>query len=584
MCAINGSTGNVPKIVEKMNTVTGHRGPDGTGVWSGAVTLGHNRLAIIDLSENAAQPMASADERYVLSFNGEIYNYRELRKELEGRYAFRTDSDTEVVLAGYAVWGRNVFTRLNGMYALALFDTKTEELLLLRDPVGIKPLYLGKHAGEYVFSSELKALLAAGIAPKLNRKAFDWYMRTLYVPGPQTMIEGVEKLIPGMLYRIKNGSYATEKIEYKPQSKKVSVSGVHDAVVAAVERQLLSDRPLGIYLSGGVDSSAVLASAVALGKKMDTFSVGFGGVAEGEKFNADAVLAGRIAKHFGATHHPHTILPFEVPDLLQEAAYHLDEPVANATIVAQLALARAARKDVVVALTGDGGDEVFGGYERYRISRIMDLYQMVVPGYIRDQFSSGFLGKLNTESIEDRYALFHFQKDHQLRDVLRTAAQVPDIEEGGSVMDLDRRLWLVDEALARSDRLAMAAGLETRPPLLDLELMHQVSDIPLTKHVSPFGTKQVLKYAFRKELPGWVLNQPKRGWFSPGAKWLRDEKVEAFAREVLTAGYAPGTDALFDWQGIGHVFEEHQQGGYHAQVLIALVVFQLWSRRFGVSV
>lgn len=581
MCSINGITWEDETLVGRMNEVTKHRGPDGTAIFtSKGVTLGHNRLAIIDPDPRSNQPMTDVSGRYTIVFNGEIYNFKDVRKELA--YPWKTESDTEVILAGYAQWGKEVFNRLNGPYALAIHDRDTGEVVLARDPVGINPLYVAQTPKGWVFSSEIKGLLETGIPRMVDQDAFGLYMRTLYVPGPRTMFAGIEKFPASTVGVIRSSVLQKTSIRYRTATAPLDWrdrAGLKTAVTEAVTRQLLSDRPLGIYLSGGIDSTTVLASAMTVRKQMNTFSVSFalGEGEEAEKFNADADIARRTAKHFGATHHNFVVHPEEAFGLLEEAAYYLDEPVGNATSAAQFALSKFAREKVVVALTGDGGDEVFGGYKRYRLSRLMDLYQRFVPFSL-----PGRLAKLNTKTLFDRFALFHFQKDEEIQDLLVTPPVPPYmVVSGKNVMETDRATWLVDEALLRTNKLSMAHALEPRPPLLNLELVAATSAFPFDKQVSYVDTKILLKNAFRDVLPEWVINQPKRGWFSPGAKWLRHPVFAKQVDQVLVPGYAPGTDSLFDWGGVGRALTEHREKrAYRAPALIAILMFQLWSKHY----
>ena len=591
MCAINGICWEDISLVQKMNQVTLHRGPDGTAVQTvNGATFGHNRLSIIDPEPRSNQPMQTPDGRFTITYNGEIYNFKELRDTLRDSYEFKTESDTEVILAGFQKWGKEFFNTLNGMYALAIHDHKTGRITLACDPMGIKPLYVAKTNKGFAFSSEIKGLLEVGISRVLNRQAFDAYMRTLYVPAPLTLFEEVEKFPQGMVGEILDEAIHYSTIEYKPVNKPLSSTDTHGLRIAvgdAVGRQLISDRPLGVYLSGGIDSTSVLAAATEAGGNMDTYSIGFelSEEEESEKFNADSILAKRIAAHFGARHHEFYIAPNDVLGLFEQAVYHLDEPVANATIAAQVALSQKAHESVVVALTGDGGDEVFGGYPRYLLSKRMDVYQTFVPNFVSAMLPSPFK-KLGTQSLQARLELFHFQKDHELRSLLH---KLPEFsfevsDEIKNIMEADRNTWLVDEALLRSDKLGMAHGLETRPPLLDLELVHQVKHIPFEQHVSLFDTKLLLKKAFKNDLPEWVLNQPKRGWFSPGAKWLRHPSLLNTLDEVFSPGYAKGTDTLFNWEGIKSTLSEHRERrAYHGPSLISILMFQLWSKRFNVS-
>ncbi len=613
-----------------MNASTEHRGPDGTGLWGGAyVTFGQNRLAIIDLSRAADQPMHSADGQVTITFNGEIYNYRELRAELPD-YPFQTQGDTEVIIALYQKWGRSAFEKLNGMFALALWDHAKEELLLVRDRVGIKPLYYTQHEGQLVFSSEIKGVLECGVSRTLDLDAFNEYLRVLYVPAPRTMFANIAKLLPGTILVWKNGkiieqvSYLAESSpdaaikggktglaalkrtllslhpESDTQQSTQSPNELYNVVKKAVERQLVSDRPVGVYLSGGIDSSAVLHSMAQSHTKIDTFSVGFELTKEEEeaKFNADFLLARRTAQHYGTTHHEVLMSSDEAQALFEKAVWHLDEPISNPTILPMLKLAEETKKHVTVVLGGDGGDEHFGGYERYRWSVRASLYQKL-PTLVRKGLSAihPSFHKLNIPPGVGRFEQFMFQKDKTVSRViapqfLNTAAH-DFFDEAFSVRDertfedsfmkLDQLTWLVDESLMRSDKMSMAAGLETRVPLLDNEVIAFAARTPCEQKVTLRQTKKILKDAFRGHLPEYLFNQPKRGWFSPGAKWLRHEKFSMFAHEVLSPGYYEPTAQLFKWEEVMRMLERHEsREEYNLTMLWALLTFQVWARAYKV--
>ncbi|MBX9765542.1 asparagine synthase (glutamine-hydrolyzing), partial [Patescibacteria group bacterium] len=394
MCAINGIVGGKGKgdeaLIVGMNAATKHRGPDGSRVFfDSGVALGFNRLAIIDLSEGAMQPMSDVSGRYTLVFNGEIYNYRELKRELS-EYPFKTESDTEVVLAAYSRWGETAFSRLNGMFGLAVYDSKEKKLVIARDSAGIKPLYYHFENGRLLFSSEIKAILEAGIPRTLNREAFGHYLRLLYVPAPHTMFTGIKKLLPGHTLTFSEGAIAVAPFRGRfpdaegAHSFQDAKTLVRKTVEDAVSRQLVSDRPVGLYLSGGIDSSVILASAVKTHPAINSYSVGFslGEDEQSEKFNADVALAKRTAQHFGATHHEFMLSSEDVLSLFTDAVRHLDEPIGNATALSQLYLARMVKPTATVVLTGDGGDEMFGGYERYRLAHIAERFGGLVPGFL----------------------------------------------------------------------------------------------------------------------------------------------------------------------------------------------------------
>lgn len=604
MCAINGITNTDEQLVAAMNAATSYRGPEGSSVSVvGTVTLGHNRLAIIDLSPGGAQPMEGAGGRYTVVYNGELYNYKELKAELHD-YPFRSDSDTEVVLAAWSVWGEAALSRMNGIFAFALFDAEDGTLYLARDRSGIKPLYVYQDKKGLRFSSEIAGLLADPSIPRtLSKPAFASYVRFLYTPAPDTLFSGITTFPPGHVGRFTDGTFeshafGTPEKKTLPTSREERMVALRDTLASAVTRQLVSDRPVGILLSGGLDSSILLAEATKTHPAIHTFSASFalGPGEEEAKFNADAVLARESAKYFGATHHELVIEERDLPKLLLDAAAHLGEPIANPTVAAQLALARFAKKDATVVLTGDGGDELFGGYPRYRLSRLMDSYQGALPSLVRRTLSGiGPFGKLNTSPGYERVARFLMLKDEELARVLRETSAPPqsaiqEILKGlvtenptEQLMEFDRHTWLVDEALLRTDRLSMAAAVEARTPFLDDEVVAFARALPMDEKVNEFTTKIVLRDAYRSLLPQSVIAAPKRGWFSPGAKWLRRPDFLSFAREVLSVSYHEPTSRLFDWKKVEDTLERHERGEYHLHPLWMALSFQLWAKAHNVN-
>ncbi len=609
MCSINGFTWQDEDLIKRMNLKTAHRGPDGTGIFvAPGISLGHNRLAILDLSSAGAQPMTSTDGRYTIIFNGEIYNFRQLRNELADRYQFTTATDTEVILAAYSVWGAGAFAKLNGIFAFALWDAKEKRLLLVRDPVGVKPLYYCLRNSQLVFSSEIKAILEDTAVPRrLNPLALDLYLRLNYVPGPLSLFDGIEKLPPGAVLTWENQQVSlsnftkkgTPILSLRPFDE--TAEELYRRVHESVASQLISDRPVGLYLSGGIDSSAILESMTAAQGRVETFSVGFElkESEQREKFNADFLLARKTARHFGTTHHEVLVSPSEILPLFEEALYHLDEPVSNATVIPMLKLARFAKERVAVILGGDGGDELFGGYERYRLS-LLSSYFRRVPSVLRSGAEAFLpaLRKLDTAPGIERFSRFHFLKEPIIQQVMTPEAYhvsvareffaerfFTEVREPFEThfMETDRRSWLVDESLLRSDKLSMASGLEARVPLLDLPLISYAESIPQSFKLSLWQTKRVLKRAFQDVLPTELFQQEKRGWFSPGAKWLRYPSIAAFAREAFTPSYAPATAELFNWKQVNALLDAHIAGKYHLTILWSLLSLQIWARRFKVT-
>ena len=616
MCAINGildyrgrsheQLAEAKLLVRAMNAATAHRGPDGTGVWQDPlITLGHNRLAIIDLSEAAAQPMQSASGRFVIVYNGEVYNFKELRGQLAPQ-TFKTNSDTEVILAAFEKWGYAAFEKLRGMFALAIWDTQEKELVLARDQSGIKPLYWREAQGVFYFSSELKGLLSDSSLPRrIDKDALRSYLRLRYVPEPLTMIEGVHKLPSSSFVSIKNG--VANVMEYAPVPLLPLASGrredtllhIESLINSSVKQELVSDRPLGVFLSGGLDSTILLDAALRQTGSMSTFSLRFE-VSAGEqpdKFNADADLAARTAAHYRTLHTEVLFSETDFVRLLPEAVRGLDQPVGNATALSQMYLSREARRQVVVALVGEGGDELFGGYPRYRLSQLTDLYQKM-PAALRSVLSViPQARKLNTPKGILRIAQFMFEKDAMLARAVREefVSREPEERFAGALldreasdftqlfMDADRRSWLPDEALARTDLMTMASALEARVPLLNYDLVAFASRLPSTLRVGGrHKSKQLLREAFAARLPAHILHAPKRGFFSPIAKWLRRPALKDISRQALSAGFHPNTDALLNFPELEKLFERHITGEQYAAPLIwTLVSLRLWAREFG---
>lgn len=605
MCAINGFSFKNSELIQKMNSVTQHRGPDDTGVFlSEHISFGHNRLSIIDLSQKAHQPMVK--DGLTIIFNGEIYNFKEIRRELN--INFTSNSDTEVILESFRKWGKDCVKKFNGIFAFAIWNEDTQELFLARDHVGVKPLYYFHDNQQFIFSSEIKAILEHDIPRKLDIEAFNHYLRIQYVPEPRTMFEGIYKLPPASIAVFKNGALEIEKywdvdIEKQKYAKEELDRLVQEQIDNAVKRQLISDRPVGIYLSGGFDSTSVLDAVSRTGaKEINTFSIGFDIKAdeEREKFNADFNLAARTAKEYGTKHNEVLISQNDVIDLFEKTVVQSDEPISNATAIAMMRLAQFAKEKVAVVLGGDGGDENFGGYDRYQLSYYASLYEKV-PRFIRNQLDfHPKLHKLNTRPGVDRFAQFMFQKDPIIERTIHGKYFEPNtsfnyfeekyFDDFGKrdfedlFMEVDRKNWLVDQSLTLSDKMSMGAGLEQRVPLLDRELIEFATNIPVREKVTLTQMKKVLKDSMRDRLPEYLYTEPKRGWFSPGAKWLRVDPFLSYAKEVLSPSYYPQTNELFDWDEIALVLENHvERKEYNLIILWSILTFQIWAKTYKVT-
>ncbi|MFA5133284.1 MAG: asparagine synthase (glutamine-hydrolyzing) [Patescibacteria group bacterium] len=613
MCGINGFNWQDENLVKKMNTKIAHRGPDDEGSFVAPnISLGQRRLSIIDLSLRGHQPMHTADKRYSIVFNGEIYNFFEIKERLKGKYNFSSDSDTEVVLYSFAEWGALCLEKFNGIFAFAIWDNLEQKLFLARDRAGVKPLYYYYDGKRFIFSSEVKAILEHDVPREINRQAQELFFRVLYVPGPLTMFKDIMKIPPAHYLVFKDGRIETKKywqvqdfINFKSYGEaKESVRNIFDD---SVRGQLISDRPVGVFLSGGIDSTAVLGAAKKYMRgAINTYSVGFTVAAEGEKFNADFNLAKKTAEFYGTSHHEVVVSGKDVLDNLEKVIYYMDEPVANSIQIATMLLAKRAKQDVAVVLGGDGGDEIFGGYPRYYFSYLISLYQKIFKGKIRD-FTSGVLEKiikandlgekLNAPAGINRWSAFMLQKENQVGRILRNGGGeregakkyfdenffLPYKNKFGDFekifMLVDTANWLVDESLIRSDKMAMAYGLEERVPILDHRLIEIAAKIPTKWKVGDSKQgKRIWKDAVLDYLPEFVRNHPKHGFFSPGAKWLRAE-LKDFAQNVFS-----GLDnSMYNKEEALKMLKDHlEMKRYNLNLIWAILTFEVWKKTYGI--
>lgn len=607
-----------------MIETTVHRGPDDAGHFiSKNWSLGNNRLAIIDLSADGHQPMRSQDKKFIITYNGELYNYLDIKKELEqkGR-KFASRSDTEVILSAYQEWGIDCLQKFNGMFAFAILNTETEELFLARDHIGIKPLYYYHRAGKFIFSSEVKAILRHQVEAPLNFDALNIYFRLLYVPSPLTVWQNIFKLPPAHYALVsKEGSVKIErywKLKNEPllSDKEYIKKQISDLLCDAVKRQMTSDRPIGVFLSGGIDSTIITGIMSALSDKVSTYSVGFEATEQAEKYNSDFLAARRTARHFNTQHHEYVLGAADVLANLEKAVFHMDEPISNHVQTVNLLLAGWASESVKVVLGGDGGDELFGGYERYYYNSLLDMAQKL-PAFLRRSNVSKLLvraigkgnwyEKINAEPGVGRYLSFFAQKEDVISSFLANDINEPQVlpeflrsryfqevdkkDFTRQFMRADILSWLPDESLVRSDKMSMAWGLEQRVPFLDCRLVELADRIPVAYKIGGRGLKfftarkhhegkMILREAMRQYLPDFVLRQPKWGWFSPAAKWLRGP-LRPLAQEVLSPSFCAGTRDLLNFKALPKILEYHiTKKRYALNTLWSVMTFQLWYKRF----
>jgi asparagine synthase (glutamine-hydrolysing) len=605
--------------VLQMSHTLAHRGPDGEGVWAnGNVGLAHRRLAIIDLRAVAAQPMSNADGSVWITFNGEIYNFRELRADLEARgYRFRTQSDTEVIIYAYEAYGRNCLERLRGMFAFAIWDARTRVLLLARDRVGKKPLFYWVGRDCLLFASEIKALLADRAVPLApDPIAVDHFLALHYVPAPHTAFQGIYKLPAAHWLEVRHGQIETGrywKLRYTPKqhlTEQDAMAELRWRLAEAVRLRLVSDVPLGAFLSGGIDSSAVVAyMAQEAASPVRTFAVGF----EENAFD-ERPFARMVAERYG-TEHTEMVVKAPVTDILPRLVWHYDEPFGDSSAVPSYAIAALTRQYVTVVLNGDGGDENFAGYDRYFMHRMLchgdkvprQVWRTVaaltrrLPVAWHHHVLYKRLAKaveLLAQVPERRYVRWFGLCTPEERHHLYTAAfratvggsdpealfvevfGQSDAEEWtDAALAADVQLYLADDLLVKMDRATMAHSLEARSPFLDHSLMEFVASLPAHFKLAGRNKKYLLKAALRGVLPDVVLDRPKMGFSAPIAHWFCDELRE-MAYDVLLSPTALQR-GYFRKQAMAQLLDEHCAGRQdHAETLWQLLVLELWHRTF----
>lgn len=612
MCGIcgfhTGTSGKSihPGRVSSMNQAMVHRGPDDEGHWHREhVAVAASRLSIMDV-EHGHQPMANENESVVVALNGEIYNAPELRRELEGAgCTFRTTCDTEVVLRSWETWGESAIERFNGMFAIAAYDARDDALWLVRDRLGIKPLYYIHRDGQFAFSSELDSLARSGLIPgTVNRNALRSFFQYLYVAGSECIFEGVTKVRPGQWVRFHKGAVASErywKPEYAIDSSWTLDSAAErytELLDDAVRMQRLSDVPLGAFLSGGLDSSSVVASlARQQSDPVKTFSIGFDDPVANELPYARAV-----AEHYRTDHHEVFLQP-DIVELSQDFTRHFGEPFADSSAIPTRLVSKLAREHVTVALSGDGGDELFAGYSWLHATLRVGHYRKI-PAPLRAAIgpmlnllgNSPFARKVrrfHSDSALDPMHVFRRRSqcfdDAFLKDLLLPDLHASDADdvfwrlagESASYDDPDRMLfqdtvmYLPDDILTKVDRMSMAVSLEARVPLLDHRLVEFAATVPFHLKYAHGVSKRLAKHAMRDRLPAAALEQRKRGFAIPIHRWFREELTDYFQDTVMH--HDSRCRAYLDMCEVKRVVDVHQAGrenyGHHLWVLL---MFEQW--------
>ena len=595
-----------------------HRGPDDAGYHvEGNVGIGMRRLSIIDVA-GGHQPIYTPDGRFVIVFNGEVYNFKEKRSELErSGQSFATHSDTEVVLRLYAEHGIDFVDHLNGMFGLAILDRAARELVVVRDRIGIKPLYYYRDGEKLLFASEIKAILAhPQVRPELDRDGLAAYLRYGFTPSPYTLFKGIRKVSPAHWLRLRPGEFTEHEYwrvsyrdKFEPNEAELK-ERLYELLGDSVRRQMIADVPLGAFLSGGFDSSGIVHLMSEIDNRpVNTYSIGFGkGFAAYNELDA----AGRFARDYHTAHHEIVVTP-DVADLLPILVGALDEPVADSSFLVTYLVAKLARESVTVILSGVGGDELFGGYRRY-LNVPLSRYMQRVPRHLRG-FVTGLVNRLPVDRngrllnlarlaraylasaelpLAEQYRRYTLLFDDALvHELAPQAGELSDYyarlfgecdseEVLDRMMYFDLKMSLPEQLLMLTDKMTMAVSLEARVPFLDHRVVEFAARLPTDLKVKGLRLRHLQKEAFRGRLPDYVYEQRKKGFGAPVGVWLRNE-LRPMVAELLNESHLKA-QGIFDPRCVARLVNDHynQRSDYTDQ-LLSLIVFQLWYQAYGLS-
>lgn len=618
MCGIAGIFDLKGRPVEsdllmKMTDRLTHRGPDGRGHYvEGPIGLGQTRLAVIDV-EGGKQPIFNEDGTVAVVFNGEIYNFQEIRADLEkAGHRFSTSSDTEVIVHLYEKEGVDCVRRFRGMFAFALWDATRKSLLLARDVTGKKPLYYSLQGERLIFGSEIKALLAVEEGGDLHYSALDLFLSYQFIPGPETIYQKISSLPPAHLMVVDhNGAHIKRYWEIpfpseKPFSEEDYAESLREVLEEAVQLRLISDVPLGAFLSGGVDSSIIVGLMKKNGAgRIKTFSIGF----EDESFD-ESPFAEQAARFF-QTDHKNYQLRYEIEDLLPKILSHFDQPFGDSSAIAVYKLSEATRRSVTVALSGDGSDELFAGYRRY-VGRKLLKYYWLLPRWLREKgieaplslfpepttyYGHSFIRQCHLlinssrrfeanphavlpttftdEELGDLYRepMKTVVKSSKKNQIQALADRFSNLDEISQMMWVDFHTYLPDDILVKVDRMSMAHGLEVRSPFLDQKVIELVLKMPIDLKLRNLETKYILRKTFRDLVPAGLMNRKKHGFMVPLGDWFKNE-LRGFVHDLLLK---PDRRGVLNTGYIEQLYREHQAGFRdHSQKLWLLLAFRLW--------
>ena len=619
MCGICGFSWQDETLIRKMTDQLVHRGPDQEGFFcTEGMSLGFRRLSIIDLSAHGSQPMFNEDKTVALVFNGEIYNFQELRKELQDKgHQFASLTDSEVILHGYEEYGADVVTHLRGMFAFGLYDTVKKRLLLARDRIGIKPLYYTQRGGKLVFASEIKAILEdAGVERAVNHQALYDYLGFEFVPSPQTMFAGINKLPAGHLLIFENGQVNVRRywdLSFRQQEPMMryeeAVEQLRAHLDTAVKSHLVSDVPLGVFLSGGLDSSCIVALMRRhITGPFKTFTIGYE-----DKSYSELDYAQIVADHC-QTDHQVLLLDSLKADYVERTLYHLDEPMTDLSTVPLYLLCKQAREHVTVCLSGEGADESFAGYDRFKASRLNSYFRLM-PKAMRQHVVGKLVGALpdqpqkkgainmlkrfveganlpeDGQHLRWQYFLNQTLEQHLFSDAFRGKInsdpfwQVRQYNERCDATDtvnreiyLDMRFMMTDSVLMKVDRMSMASSLEIRVPLLDHVLVEFLASLPGDWKLNKMTTKYIFRSALEGLLPDSIVHRGKQGYSLPVKHLLRGELREYMVQRLHDSAVLREN---MDRRYIDRLIAEHDSLKHnHNHILWALLNVAIWYDRF----
>jgi len=623
MCGICGKllfneAGSVePSLIEKMSSALIHRGPDDSGLYtSRKIGLGHRRLSIIDL-ETGKQPISNEDNTVWVVFNGEIYNFRELRNELLRRgHTFKTHTDTEVIVHLYEDYGEAFVSKLRGMFAIALWDKTSETLILARDRVGIKPLYYFMNDDCLLFGSEIKSILAANVVPReIDLKGLRLLLAYYYIPGEDTLLKGVKKLLPGHCLTVRSGKCVDREywdLSFSLPQNNITIHEAEERLVQIIRQSvhdhMISDVPVGFLLSGGVDSTALLSFAVEeTGKQISTFTIGF----EGASFADERYYARIAADKFGTDHYDLSITANEFRKVLPDYVWHMEEPVCEPPGIALYYVSKLAKDHVKVLISGEGGDEAFAGYQNYRnlvwlenIKKIAGPLKPVLGQFsslltqgetlgrfnqygqlMRMEFQEYYLGRASTpftlfnRNANNLYDSSISNSSADLDQYRKTLfANIKNLDLLNQMLYIDSKTWLPDDLLVKADRMTMANSIELRVPFLDHTVLEYAASLPTEFKLKGSTTKYILKKAFEGRIPHEILYRKKTGFPVPYEHWLANDLKEyvhdlLLDERTLNRGY-------FQREAIGRMLEANSRRQTSSKEIFLLVVLELWHRCF----